>query len=94
MPIANLPERVFYTTDEMALLLSLKENGMPVAEDMRFTRGVIRPVFVLVVRVMDVPVFVLYRFVMMLMLVPLDKMEIESDARQEGGNAKPRTDGL
>lgn len=74
--------------------MAVHERGMPVAVDMRFTYGVIRPVFVLVVRVMDVPVFVLYRVMMVLVRMPFDEMKIETDAHQHSGYTKPRTDGL
>ena len=67
---------------------------MLVAVGVWFTRRIARAMRVLVMRIVDVPVFMLHLFVVVLMFMPLDEMQVEADAHEHGCSAELRTDRL
>lgn len=60
----------------------------------RFARLIARRVPVLVMLVVNVGVFVLQRFVLVIVFVPLDKVKVEPDAHQQRRQQKPPGDRL
>ena len=62
--------------------MAVGKGRMPVTMGMRFARRIVRSVFMLVMFVMNMAVLVFDGVVAMLMLMPFDKVEIETEAHQ------------
>ena len=58
--------------------MAMHERSMAVAMGVWLARRIVRRVRMLVMRVVNVPVLVLHRFVIMLMLMPLDEMQVKT----------------
>ena len=62
------------------MLVSHGRVMMPVR--VRFAGGIVGPVFVLMVRVVDVPVLVVHRFVLVVVAVGFREVEVKPDCHQ------------
>jgi len=69
--------------------MAMREPSMAVAMGIWLSRRVVRCVCMLVMRVMDMSVLVLHRLMLVLMFVPLDEMQVEADAHEDGCCDKP-----
>jgi len=69
--------------------MAMREPSVTVAMGILLSRRVVRCVCMLVMRVMDMPVLVLHCLMLVLMLVPLDEMQVEADAHEDGCCDKP-----
>jgi hypothetical protein len=68
--------------------MTMHKRRMPMPMGMRLAGWIAQDVFVLVVRVVPMPVLVLHRFVRMLMLVLLGQMHPEAESHQAAGDDK------
>ena len=69
--------------------MAMREPSMAVAMGIWLSRRVVRCVCMLVMHVMDMSVLVLHRLMLVLMFVPLDEMQVEADAHEDGCCDKP-----
>lgn len=74
--------------------VAVDQRRMLVAMGVRFAGRSIRPMFMLVMRIVDMPVFVLYRFVVMLVRVPFGQMQVKADTHQHGCGTELGIEGL
>ena len=66
--------------------MAMSQWLVPMPMAMRFAVRLARPVVVLVMRVMDVTVFMFERFMAMVMLMALTEVQPDADSHQRGGN--------